>query len=134
MLNMQRGAALAEVGQIEDSIGMIRKTIDLCERFGALYHLGPLYNCLGYCYGEIYQPAKAWEFNLRSEEIARSLFEKYPMGRRHWGHALGNAEASLAENSLDQGNPDAALERIEAIEQEEPVKTLTITATSGNPG
>jgi len=118
MLIMHRGIALAEVGQIEDSIGIIRSGIDLCEKFGALYYLGPLYNCLGYCYGEIDQIEQAKKFNLKSEEIARRLLDKYPMGRRHWAHALGNAEASLAENSLDQGNLDEALERIEAIEQE----------------
>jgi len=100
-LTMHRGAALAEIGQIEDSISLIRSVVDICEKFGVPVWIGPLYNCLGYCYGEIYQIERAWKFNLKSEEIARNLLEKYPMGRRQWAHALAQAETSIVENLLD---------------------------------
>ena len=118
ILTMHRGAALAELGQIENGISLIRRSIDMCEKFGAIYLLGPLYNCLGYCYGEIYQIEQAQKFNLKSEEISRRLLEKYPMGRRQWAHALGNTETNLVENLFDQGKIDEAWGRIRATDQE----------------
>jgi tetratricopeptide (TPR) repeat protein len=118
LLTIYRGVALAEMGQIEDSIVLIRSVIDICEKFGVPVWIGPLYNCLGYCYSEIYQIEQAWKFNLKSEEIARNLLEKYPMGQRQWAHAIGQAETSLAENLLDQGKIDKAWERIKATDQE----------------
>ena len=117
-LTMHRGAALAEIGQIEDSISLIRSVVDICEKFGVPVWIGPLYNCLGYCYGEIYQIERAWKFNLKSEEIARNLLEKYPMGRRQWAHAIAQAETSIVENLLDQRKIDEAWERIKATDQE----------------
>ena len=80
--------------------------------------LGTLYNCLGYCYGEIYQIGQAWEYNFKSEEIARRLFVKYPMARGQLGHVLGQAETSLVENLIDQGNLIKAWDRIKATQQE----------------
>jgi tetratricopeptide (TPR) repeat protein len=117
-LTMHRGAALAEMGKIEDSISLIRSGIDVCEKFGVFVYLGPLYTCLGYSYAEIYQLEQAWKCDLKGEEIARRLLEKFPMGRRQWAHALGHAETSLEENLLDQGKADEAWERIRATEQE----------------
>jgi class 3 adenylate cyclase/tetratricopeptide (TPR) repeat protein len=113
-----RGVALAEIGQIEDAITTLREGIDICERFGALYRLATLYNCLGYCYGEIYQFEQAWKFNLRSEEIARRLMEKHPLGRRQWAHCAGEATASLMENLLDQGDLEAGWDRMGSIQEE----------------
>jgi class 3 adenylate cyclase/tetratricopeptide (TPR) repeat protein len=113
-----RAVALAEIGHIEDAITILREGIDLCERFGALFRLATLYNCLGYCYGEIHQLEQAWKFNLKSEEIARRLMEKHHLGTRQWAHCAGEANASLMENLLDQGNLDAAWDRMKSIEKE----------------
>ena len=114
----QRGLALAEMGRIEDAMSILRKGIDVCEKFGAYIFLGPLYNTLGYCYGEIHHIDQAWKYNSKSEEIARSLLIKHPMGRGQWGHALGEAETNLVENLFDQGRLEAAWEKIKATEQE----------------
>jgi hypothetical protein len=116
-LTMHRGAALAEMGRIADSISLIRSGIEICEKFGVPVYLGPLYNCLGYCYGEIYHTEQAWKLNLKSEQIARRLLEKFPSGGRQWAHALGYAEANLVENLLDQRKIDEAWERIRATDQ-----------------
>ena len=118
MVIIHRSIALAEIGQIEDGMTPIRNHIDICDRFGAVYLLGPLYNSLGYCYGEIYQMEQAFKFNTKSEKISRRLMEKYPMGRGQWGHTIGEAESSLIENLFDQGNLDGAWKKIKATEQE----------------
>jgi tetratricopeptide (TPR) repeat protein len=113
-----RGIALAEIGQIEDSVAILRKGIDLCEKFGVQYYLGPLHNCLGYCNSELYQTNHARKFNQESEEIVRRLLEVFPMGRREWAHELGQTLTNLVENYLDEGNMDEAWELYKAIEQE----------------
>jgi tetratricopeptide (TPR) repeat protein len=113
-----RGVALAEIGQIDEAVATLREGIEICERFGALYRLDTLYNSLAYCYGEIYQLEQAWKFNLKAEEIARKLMEKYPIGRRQWAHGLGEAEVGLMENLFDQGNQDTAWERLKFLEEE----------------
>ena len=118
MLCTHRGIALAEIGQIEDSVAILRKGIDLCEKFGVKYFLGPLHNCLGYSYGELYQIEHARKVNLESEEIIRKLREVFPMGRREWAHQLGQTLTNLVENILDEGNLDEAWKRIKATEQE----------------
>ena len=117
-ITFQRGLALAEMGRIEDGIAIIRNGIDVCEKFGAHVFLGSLYNTLGYCYSEIYQIDQAKKYNLKSEEIARRLFVKYPMSRGQLAHVLGQADTSLVENLLDEGNVDAAWERIKAFQKE----------------
>jgi class 3 adenylate cyclase/tetratricopeptide (TPR) repeat protein len=116
-LAMHRGAALAEMGRIEESISLIKNGIESCEKFGVPVYLAQLYNCLGYCYGEIYQLERAWECYLKSEEIAHRLLERLPMGRRIWAHALGHAETNLVDNLLDRGKMDEAWERIKATDQ-----------------
>jgi class 3 adenylate cyclase/tetratricopeptide (TPR) repeat protein len=116
--SFQRGIALAEMGRIEDAIAILRKGIDICEKLGAYIFLGPLYNTLGYCYGEIHQIDQAWKYNSKSEEIARRLFVKYPMSRLQSAHVLGEAETNLVENLLDQGNLETAWKRIKNFEQE----------------
>ena len=115
---MHRGIALAEMGQVEDVITPLMNHIETCDRFGAFYLLGSLYNTIGYCYGEIYQTENAFKFNTKSEKISRRLMEKYPMGRRQWAHIIGQAEASLVENLFDQGDLDGAWEKIKTTEQE----------------
>ena len=98
-----RGVALAEIGQIDEAMATLREGIEICERFGALYRLDTLYNCLGYCYGEIYQLEQAWKFNLKGEEIARNLMEKYPSGRRQWAHGLGRGRGGPDGESFRSG-------------------------------
>ena len=113
-----RAVALAETGRMDEAVASLREGIEICERFGALYRLDTFYNCLAYCYGEIYQLDQASKFNLKAEEIARMLIEKYPVGRRQWAHGLGEAVVGLVENLFDQGNQDTAWERLTSLEQE----------------
>jgi class 3 adenylate cyclase/tetratricopeptide (TPR) repeat protein len=113
-----RGVALAEIGQMDEAVVTMTEGIDMCERFGALYRLDTLYNCLGYCYGEVYQLEHAMELNTKAEEIARMLKVKYPFGRRQWAHGLGEAVMGLTENLFDQGNEDTAWKRLKSLEQE----------------
>jgi tetratricopeptide (TPR) repeat protein len=113
-----RGVALAEIGRMDEAVAILREGIEICERFGALYRLDTLYNCLAYCYGEIYQLGQAWKLNLKAEEGARMLMEKYPFGRRQWAHGLGEAVVGLMENLFDQGNQDTAWERLKSLEEE----------------
>lgn len=113
-----RGVALAEIGQIEQAVASLREGIEICERFGARYRLDTLYNCLAYCYGEIYQLERARELNAKAEEIARMLMVKYPFGRRQWAHGLGEAVMGLTETLFDQGDEDTAWKRLKSLEQE----------------
>ena len=40
------------------------------------------------------------------------------MGRRQWAHCLGEANANLVENLMDQGDLDASWKRLMAMEEE----------------
>jgi len=113
-----RAVALAEVGRIEDGVGVLRYGIDMCEKFGALWRVGVLYNCLGYCHSEIHQPELAWSLNLKSEEVARRLMEQHPMGTRQWAEIISHASVNLMENLFDQGKPHEAWVRMKAFEKE----------------
>jgi tetratricopeptide (TPR) repeat protein len=113
-----RGVALAEIGRIEDAIALIRNGIDILEEFGAFFRLGALYNCLGYCYGEIHQHEQAWKYNLRSEEITRGQMKEYAKGRRGYAEIVAQANVNLMENLFDQGKLDAAWDRIKSFEEE----------------
>ena len=68
-----RGIALAEIGRINEAMETIKKKIELCERFGASYRLGALSNCLGYCYGELYQHEQALGYNLEGKKRPGNL-------------------------------------------------------------
>ena len=103
-----RGLALAEVGRIDDAMSTLNYGIDVCEKFGISIRLGCLYNTLGYCYGEIFQTERALELNRKSLESARSLMEKYPMGRRQYAEMVAQSSVNIMENFFDQGNLDKA--------------------------
>jgi class 3 adenylate cyclase/tetratricopeptide (TPR) repeat protein len=113
-----RGIALAEIGRIEEAMNVIRTGIDLCEKYGAIYRLGALYNCLGYCYGELRLPARALDHNIRGEEIARRLFRKSNMGSMNHAEMIGHAAINTIENLLEQGETDNAWDRLESFQQE----------------
>ena len=113
-----RALALADTGRIEEAMPLFREGIEICEKFGNSYHLVRLYNCLGYCYSEVYDPRKAWNWNVRGEEMARKLMSQYPMGRQMSAEAAAQASVNLMENLFDQGNPDGAWDRIKSFETE----------------
>ncbi len=113
-----RGVALAEVGRIEEGIAMMRDGVDILEKFGAVYRLGSLLNSLGYCYSEIHQHADAWMLNLKGEEVARRQMSEYPLGRHLYAEIVAQANVNLMENLFDQGNVDAAWDRMNAFKQE----------------
>jgi tetratricopeptide (TPR) repeat protein len=117
-LMFMRGVALAEIGRIEDGMEVIKEGIDICEKLGGELMLGRLYNSLGYCYQEVYQPDRAWNFNLRSEEVGRKLMEQYPMGREMAGEVVAQASVNLMENLFDQGKPEEAWRRLQSFEGE----------------
>jgi tetratricopeptide (TPR) repeat protein len=113
-----RGIALSEFGRIEEGIALLRTGVDICEKYGFMTNLVRLYNSLGYCYGEVHNPDKAWQFNLKSEESARKLMEQYPMGRETSAEVVAQANVNLMENLFDQGNPDAAWDRMKSFKEE----------------
>jgi tetratricopeptide (TPR) repeat protein len=113
-----RGVALAEIGRIDEAVATLTEGVEICERYGALYRLDTLYNCLGYCYGEIYQLEQARELNTKAEELSRMLMVKHPFGRRQWAHGLGEAVMGLTENLFDQGDEDTAWQRLKSLEEE----------------
>ena len=113
-----RGIALAETGRIEEGMAILKDGIDLCEKFGVSIRLGCLYNCLGYCYGEIHNIERAAELNKKGEEIARNLLIKYPMGRHQYAEMLAQSRINLMENYFDQGNLDAAWNGIQDLKEE----------------
>jgi tetratricopeptide (TPR) repeat protein len=113
-----RGVALAEIGRIEDAIAIIRNGIDILEKYGAFFHLGMLYNSLGYCYGEIHQHEQAWKYNLRGEEIARDQMKEYAKNLRGSAEIVAQTSVNLMENLYDQGKQDAAWDRIKSFEEE----------------
>ncbi|UCB50661.1 MAG: AAA family ATPase [Deltaproteobacteria bacterium] len=113
-----RGVALAEIGRIEEGMEALKEGIDICEKLGGELMLGRLYNALGYCYQEIYLPDRAWDLNVRSEEVARKLIDQYPMGREMAGEVVAQASINLMENLFDQGKPDEAWRRLKSFEKE----------------
>jgi len=113
-----RGLSLAEIGRIEDAFAALKYGIDLCERFGGAFHLGRLYNTLGYCYGEIHHPEVAWKWNLKSEAIARKLMEQYPVGGSIAAEIVAQANVNLMENMLDQGKTEEVRTRMTPFEEE----------------
>jgi len=113
-----RGIALAEVGRVEEAMAVIRTGIDLCEKYGAAYRLGALYNCLGYCYGELYLPDRAWGYNVRGEEVARRLFLKSNMGSPHHAEMMSHAVVNTIQNFLEQGETGKAWDRLETFQKE----------------
>jgi class 3 adenylate cyclase/tetratricopeptide (TPR) repeat protein len=113
-----RGLALAETGRIDEGISTIKCGIDIGEKFGALFYLPAFYNCLGYCYGEIYQPERAWTFNLKGEQIARYLMETHPVGSRHHAEMLAQSSVNLMENLFDQGRLKEAWDRMQSLKGE----------------
>jgi tetratricopeptide (TPR) repeat protein len=113
-----RGIALAEVGRIEEGITIIENGIDLSERFGVLFFLGPLYNCLGYCFGELHLPGRALELNLKAQEISSDLMKKYPAGVRQFAEAGAQSRVNLMENFFDQGKIDLAWGKMRSLEEE----------------
>jgi class 3 adenylate cyclase/tetratricopeptide (TPR) repeat protein len=112
-----RGVALAEIGRIEDGMEVIKEGIGICEKLGGELMLGRLYNSLGYCYQEIYQPERAWNFNLRSEGVGHKLMEQYPMGREMAGEVVAQASVNLMENLFDQGKLEEAWHRLKSLEE-----------------
>jgi class 3 adenylate cyclase/tetratricopeptide (TPR) repeat protein len=115
---LARGIALAEIGRIQDAMTLIKEGIDICEKFGAFHRYGTFYNCLGYCYGEIYQPEQAYELNLQSDKIARRQMEQYPVGIRQYGEIVAQANVNIAENLFDQGKWDEAWDWIQSFKEE----------------
>jgi hypothetical protein len=113
-----RGIALAEIGRIEEGIALLNDGIDVCEKFGVSIRLACLYNCLGYCYGEIHNIGRAAALNQRGEEIARSLLKKYPMGRYEYAEMLAQSRINIMENYFDQGNLDEAWNGIQSFRAE----------------
>ena len=113
-----RGIALAETGRIEEGIAILKDGIDVCEKFGVSMRLASLYNCLGYCYGEIHNIERALALNKKGEEIARGLLIKYPMGRHQYAEMLAQSRINLMENYFDQGNLDEAWNGIQALKAE----------------
>lgn len=113
-----RGIALAETGRIEEGIAILKDGIDVCEKFGVSIRLACLYNCLGYCYGEVHNIERAAALNKKGEEIARSLLIKYPMGRHQYAEMLAQSRINLMENYFDQGNLGEAWNGIQALKVE----------------
>jgi tetratricopeptide (TPR) repeat protein len=113
-----RGMALAEIGRIEEGMDILNQAIDLCEKSGNMVRLGALYNTLGYCYSEIHQPQRAWEFNLKAEEIARRLWVSDFDGRRQYGAIIAQSCVNLMENLFDQGKSELIWRRSESLKEE----------------
>lgn len=113
-----RGIALAEIGRVNEGISTIEAGIDLGEKFGALFRLPTLYNCLGYCYGEIHHPERAWTFNSKGEQMARQLMERHPLGRRLYAEAAAQSCINLLENLFDQGRLEEAWDRMQSLKEE----------------
>ena len=113
-----RSIALAELGRIEEAMGVLQTGIDLCEKYGAFYRLGALYNCLGYCYSELYLHHRAWEYNVRGEELARRLLRKSIMWGLHHAEITAQATVNTMEDLFGQGEIDKAWNRLKSFEQE----------------
>jgi tetratricopeptide (TPR) repeat protein len=113
-----RGLALGESGRIEDGISILKEGIEMCEKLGGNLHLGRLYNGLGFCYKEIYINEKAYQYNSRSEKIARDLMEKFPSGRSTTGEIVAQAKVNMMENIFDEDDFTGAGEHIKLFMQE----------------
>jgi len=117
-LTFTRGLALAEFGRVQDAIHLLQEGIDISEKLSGALFFGRLYNSLGYCYQEILRPERAWNLNLRSEEVARGLMARYPKGREVAAEIVAQATVNLMENLYDQGKTDEAWHRIGSFKKE----------------
>jgi class 3 adenylate cyclase/tetratricopeptide (TPR) repeat protein len=121
-----RGIALAEIGRINEAMETIKKGIELCERFGATYRLGALSNCLGYCYGELYQHEQALGYNLEGEKRARGFIDKSIIGSVHHSEILAQSIINCLENLYFQGNLDSTWKRLVSFKQESRGRTFDL--------
>jgi tetratricopeptide (TPR) repeat protein len=112
-----RAVALAEVGRIDDAMAILKDIIDISEKFGPFLPHASFLNSLGYCYSEIHQYEKAWEYNLRSEKIASEFLEKYPMGALQYAEIAAQARVNLMENLFDQRKMDEAWNSFKSFEE-----------------
>jgi tetratricopeptide (TPR) repeat protein len=83
-----------------------------------LFFLAGLYNCLGYCYGEIHQPERAWAFNLKGEQISRQLMGRVSLCRGPYAEMVAQSSVNLLENLFDQGRLEEAWERMQSLKAE----------------
>jgi class 3 adenylate cyclase/tetratricopeptide (TPR) repeat protein len=117
-LTFTRGLALAEFGRVQDAINLLKNGIDIAEKLGGVLFLVRLYNSLGYCYHEVLHPDRAWSLNLRSEELARGLMDRYQEGGEVAGEIVAQANVNLMENLFDKGKAEEAWLRIESFKKE----------------
>ncbi len=113
-----RAVALAEIGKIENGMALLREGIDISEKYGVLFRLATLYNCLGYCYSEIHHHGTARKMNFRSDEIARKLKKENPMGSRLYAEMVAQANVNLMENLFDLGEINEAWNGVEYLREE----------------
>jgi len=113
-----RGLALAESGRIEEGISIQKEGIEMCEKLGGNLHLGRLYNGLGYCYKEIYINDQSYQYNSRSEDIARDLMKKFPSGRSTTGEIVAQAKVNMMENLFDEDKLTDASNQIKLFGKE----------------
>ena len=112
-----RGIALAETGRLKDAFSILKHGLDLSLKYGPFWRHAALLNCLGYCYGEIYQSKKALALNRESEKLARKLFDENPMGRLMYGEIAIIARINIMENLYDMGKIDSACEMMRTSEK-----------------
>ena len=113
-----RGLCLAEIGRIEDGMELLRYGLEMSNKFGPFERHAAYLNCLGYCYGEIWQPERAWEFNLEGEKTARQFLEKSPTARILYAEITAQANVNVMENLFDMGKVNDAWRRLKAFKKE----------------
>jgi class 3 adenylate cyclase/tetratricopeptide (TPR) repeat protein len=111
-----RAIPLAEIGKIEEAISILEYGIDISNKWGPFWRHASFLNTLAYCYGELRQYQNAWELNLKSEETALMMLDKYPAGLQY-AEIAAHAGVNLVENLFDQGKMDAAWNRMNTIEE-----------------
>jgi class 3 adenylate cyclase/tetratricopeptide (TPR) repeat protein len=114
----QRAISLAELGRIDEAITALKFGIETSERFGVRHRLATFYNCLGYCYGELWLPHLAEAHNLQSEDMSRAQARDFPMGRHQYLEAMAQAKVNLMENLFMQGKADTAWNAIVSFKEE----------------
>jgi tetratricopeptide (TPR) repeat protein len=110
------GISYGAIGEYGKSVDMLGAGLDLCERIGDRALKARLLNTMGWLHAEFGCHARASEFNRMGTDIAREMVD---LGLVAGAPELyANAAINLAGNLIALGEPNAAQEQLDAVQQQ----------------
>jgi tetratricopeptide (TPR) repeat protein len=102
--------AMAGRGDYESALGLLRRTVAMCERVGDWQVRGRVVNTLGWVFAELEDHEKALEWNQKGMELAGSVASMPD------AEVEMNTRLNLADNLDALGRAEEAEEQLEAVE------------------